>query len=72
MRTERERIPSPLDRGDQVEVTEPGIRPWTGVVTSVKWSPVSGWWADIDSGQGRTVIVGLEGHTEWRRLSPSR
>lgn len=37
-----------IARGDAVYVKEQGIAPWTGTVTAVKPSSVSGWWADIN------------------------
>lgn len=39
--------PPELHRGDRVVVTETGIRPWYGTVTTMKPSSVSGWWVDI-------------------------
>lgn len=34
--------------GDAVRVTEPGIRPWAGIVIGVKPSvPSKGWWFDV-------------------------
>ena len=38
---------APYSRGDRVEITEEGIRPWPGMVTAVKPSFVSGWWIDV-------------------------
>lgn len=43
---------------DEVIVTEDGIRPWSGVVSTVKWSPVSGWWYDIRrDDDGLTLVI---------------
>jgi hypothetical protein len=41
-------FPCPFKADDRVEVREQGIRPWYGVVISVKWSAVSGWWLDVE------------------------
>lgn len=36
------------DRGDVVTVEGgPWPRPWRGVVQTVKWSPLSGWWIEV-------------------------
>ena len=55
-----------LARGDEVEVREPGIRPWTGTVLSLKPSPRSGWWAEVRQDDGSTWVVCLAS-TEVRR-----
>ena len=44
-----ERTDPPARFGDRVEVHEENIRPWAGTVGAVKWSPVSGWWAEVRS-----------------------
>lgn len=52
---------APFERGDRVEITEEGIRPWTGVVTALKPSFASGWWIDVkrdDDPMTWTVCVG--------------
>jgi len=36
-----------LKRGDNVIVTEDGLRPWRGEVRGLKWSRTSGWWIEI-------------------------
>jgi hypothetical protein len=48
-----------LGIGDEVEVTEPGIRPWRGTVAARKWSSVSGWWIEVrrDGGPETWVMV---------------
>lgn len=43
---------APLHRGDVVTVTEENIRPWTGVVLTVKPTPTSGWWIEVQHGDG--------------------
>ena len=59
-----ERTEAPATRGARVEVNEPGIRAWTGTVSSVKWSPVSGWWLDIERDDGDlTYIIPAEAVT---------
>lgn len=46
---------APFDRGEDVVVTEEGIRPWGGTVLAVKWSPRSGWWCEVDREDGSGV-----------------
>jgi hypothetical protein len=41
-------FPCPFKPDDRVEVREQNIRPWLGVVISVRWSAVSGWWLDVE------------------------
>lgn len=41
-----------LKRGDEVTVYEENITPWRGTVNSVKPSKLSGWWVDVDNGEG--------------------
>lgn len=36
-----------LERGAVVEVREPGLEPWAGMVLTVKWSSVSGWHVEV-------------------------
>lgn len=51
-----------LSRGTKVVVTEENIRPWAGEVGSTKWSPKSGWIADVrrdDDGLTYSVPVGM-------------
>ena len=43
---------APFKRGQRVTVHEEGIRPWSGSVLSVKPSPVSGWWLEVDQDDG--------------------
>lgn len=52
-----EHEPALHSRGDEVVVDEPGIRPWTGVVTAVKHSPVSGWYVEIRRGDEGTYVM---------------
>lgn len=44
-------------RGDDVTVHERAIAPWTGVVQSVKWSSLSGWYADVLRDDGMVYVV---------------
>lgn len=54
------RTPAPFARGQRVEVSEPGIRPWSGVVLSVKFSSTSGWWIDVDRDGGGCYVVSAD------------
>lgn len=56
MRQTVESTPPPFARGIQVEVTEENIRPWTGTVRALKFSMVSGWWAEVVDERGTWVI----------------
>lgn len=57
--TAPERTEPRFARGARVRIEEENIRPWTGEVRSVKWSPVSGWWLEVqeDEGPGTYVVV---------------
>jgi hypothetical protein len=37
-----------VNRGDHVEVTEPGIRPWSGIVKALKPTPRHGLFVEIE------------------------
>lgn len=52
--------PPPLQRGARVRVTEQNIRPWNGIVGSMKHSPVSGWWAEITGPDGGTWSIPID------------
>jgi hypothetical protein len=39
-----------------VTVASTNIRPWEGVILSRKFSPVSGWWYDVQGPDGWWVI----------------
>ena len=52
-----ERTDPRFSRKDDVRVEEEGIRPWEGIVTAVKWSPVSGWWLEVRRGDEGTYVV---------------
>ena len=41
------RTAPPITGRSEVEVTEPGIRTWTGIAMTAKFSPVSGWWLEV-------------------------
>ncbi len=41
-----------LKRGDEVTVTEENIRPWIGKVLTVKPSPKSGLWVEVQTDDG--------------------
>lgn len=41
------KTPPRFARGERVEVLED--TPWSGVVLSVKWSSVSGWWYEVNA-----------------------
>ena len=43
-----------FERGEAVTVHEENIAPWSGVVTALKFSPVSGWWIEIRRGDEGT------------------
>jgi hypothetical protein len=47
MSAERRSFDCSIDRGDRITVSEPGIRPWIGVVGAVKFSPITGWWFEV-------------------------
>jgi hypothetical protein len=49
---------APFAKGDRVEISEEGIRPWAGTVTAVKPSFASGWWIEVlrDDGTGTWSI----------------
>lgn len=52
-----ERTPAPVARGAEVVVHEDGRRPWAGQVGAVKWSNVSGWWAEVRTDEGTYVVA---------------
>lgn len=50
--------PAPFEHAASVVVTEEGIRPWAGVVQTVKWSSESGWWAEVHrGGTAETYVI---------------
>lgn len=49
--------PAPFARGDRVEVAEEHLTDWRGTVGSVKFSPVSGWWLEVEDEDGTTWSV---------------
>lgn len=55
----RAEIPEPrFARGDKARVVEPGLTPWVGVVSDVKWSYSSGWWVSVvKDGVGTYAIL---------------
>lgn len=58
-----ERTAAPLQVADRVELNEPGIRTRYGTVHALKWSSVSGWWADVEVDGEGTWVVRLQGPT---------
>lgn len=46
-----------LSRGALVLVSELGIKPWIGQLLSLKFSPVSGWWAEVRRDDGATFSI---------------
>lgn len=63
-----------LSRGTKVLVTEENIRPWGGEVGSIKWSPKSGWLADVrrdDDGLTYAVPVGMIRSAHRRTAEPA-
>ena len=39
---------APFVRNARVTVEQPGIRPWSGIVRTVKRSKRTGWWVEIE------------------------